>query len=208
MTSSENMHDKEYKIRAYTAEDVDAPYALLSRIRAAKEARGERRIQGAAGQKIIKDFSKVINAEPGERVRRFSVGVNRYQMGGYSGPGKSARDPQGLSGILDRVIMERGWSTPVAVSSVLTRWGTLVGAQLASKSKPESFDDGVVVVRCESTAWAVEMRRMKYDIMRRINEELGGEIVKDIQAHGPNAPSWKKGRRVAPGGRGPRDTYG
>lgn len=207
MISPEDMRKKGYKERLYTPEDVDAPRALLSRIRAAKEARGERRIQGAAGQKIIKDFSKVINAEPGERVRRFS-NTNRYQMGGYSGPGKSARDPQGLSGILDRVIMERGWSTPVAVSSVLTRWGTLVGPQLASKSKPESFDDGVIVVRCESTAWAVEMRRMKYDIMRRINEELGGEIVKDIQAHGPNAPSWKKGRRVAPGGRGPRDTYG
>lgn len=207
MISPEDMRKKGYEESSYIPEDVDAPRALLSRIRAAKEARGERRIQGAAGQKIIKDFSKVINAEPGERVRRFSS-TNRYQMGGYSGPGKSARDPQGLSGILDRVIMERGWSTPVAVSSVLTRWGTLVGPQLASKSRPESFDDGVVVVRCESTAWAVEMRRMKYDIMRRINEELGGEIVKDIQAHGPNAPSWKKGRRVAPGGRGPRDTYG
>lgn len=208
MVSREDMNHLEYSGDSYAGETVDAPHALLSRIRAAKEARGEKRVQGVAGQKIIKDFARVMNAEPGEKVRRFDGGANRYQMGGYSGPGKSARDPQGLGSVLDRVIMERGWSTPVAVSSVLARWNTLVGTQLASKSTPESFDDGVVVVKCESTAWAVEMRRMKYDIMRRINKELGSEVVTDIQAHGPTAPSWKKGRRVAPGGRGPRDTYG
>lgn len=207
MASLENMSEQEYIDARYASEAVDAPHALLSRIRAAKEARGEKRIQGAAGRKIIKDFSKVMNAEPGERTRRFDNG-DSSRLGGYTGPGKSARDPQGLSSVLNRVIMERGWSTPVAVSSVLARWPLLVGPQLANKSTPLSFDDGVVVVKCESTAWAVEMRRMKYDIMRRINKELGSDIVTDIQAHGPTAPSWRKGRRVAPGGRGPRDTYG
>lgn len=200
---AEDMNHKEYDV-----EGVDAPAALLSRIRAAKEARGELRIQGAAGRKIIKDFGRVINAEPGTKIRRFNNPTGSDQLGGYSGAGPSARDPQHLSKLLDRVIMERGWSTPLAVSSVMARWDKLVGPQLASKATPESFDDGVISVRCESTAWAVQVRNIKYDIIRRFNSELGGDIVRDVKAFGPHAPSWKKGLRVAPGGRGPRDTYG
>lgn len=192
----------------YIDESVDAPHALLSRIRAAKEARGESRVQGAAGRKIIRDFAHAMNEEPGKKPRRYRSDTNTSQLGGYSGAGPSARDPRPLAGLLDRVIMERGWSTPLAVSSVLARWSQLVGPVYASKTTPESFDDGIVVVRCESTAWAVEMRRMKYDIMRKLEAELGAGVVKDIQALGPTAPSWRKGKRVAPGGRGPRDTYG
>lgn len=200
---AQDMPEKEYDM-----EGVDAPAALLSRIRAAKEARGELRVQGVAGRKIIKDFGRIMNAEPGTKVKRYRSPSATGQLGGYSGPGPSVRDPQSLSGLLDRVIMERGWTTPLAVSSVMARWDKLVGPQLASKATPESFSDGVILVRCESTAWAVQVRHMKYDIIRRFNSELGDEVVRDVKAFGPNAPSWKKGLRVAPGGRGPRDTYG
>lgn len=199
---------KDIPFGEYDAEGVDAPAALLSRIRAAKEARGELRVQGVAGRKIIKDFGRVMNAEPGTKVKRYNSPSTAGQLGGYSGPGPSVRDPQSLAGLLDRVIMERGWNTPLAVSSVMARWDKLVGPQLASKTTPDSFDDGIITVRCESTAWAVQVRHMKYDIIRRFNSELGDEVVRDVKAFGPNAPSWKKGLRVAPGGRGPRDTYG
>lgn len=192
----------------YSDEAVDAPHALLSRIRAAKEARGELRVKGAAGRKIIKDFSKVMTAEPGTKVRTYRSPGSSDQLGGYTGPGPSARDPQALSGLINRIIMERGWTTPLAVSSVMARWPELVGQQMSDKTTPESFDQGVLTVRCESTAWAVQIRHMKYDIMRRFNSELGDEVVTDIQAFGPHAPSWKKGRYRVPGGRGPRDTYG
>ena len=79
---------------------------------------------------------------------------------------------------------------------------------MSDKTTPESFDQGVLTVRCESTAWAVQIRHMKYDIIRRFNSELGDDVVTDIKTFGPNAPTWKKGRYRVPGGRGPRDTYG
>jgi predicted nucleic acid-binding Zn ribbon protein len=40
-----------------------------------------------------------------------------------------------------------------------------------------------------------------------LNEALGQGSVTRVQVIGPQAPSWKKGRRSVPG-RGPRDTYG
>jgi predicted nucleic acid-binding Zn ribbon protein len=45
-------------------------------------------------------------------------------------------------------------------------------------------------------------------VVKRLNEELGDGTVTVVEVLGPNAPSWKHGRRSARDGRGPRDTYG
>ena len=41
--------------------------------------------------------------------------------------GGADRDPATVSTVFGRLIRDRGWSTPVAVGSVLTRWAELVG---------------------------------------------------------------------------------
>ena len=45
----------------YGAEAVDAPHALLSRIRAAKEARGEHRVQGGHG--LLEDHGDILSPD-------------------------------------------------------------------------------------------------------------------------------------------------
>jgi predicted nucleic acid-binding Zn ribbon protein len=41
-----------------------------------------------------------------------------------------------------------------------------------------------------------------------LNEALGDGTITRIKVLGPDAPSWKKGRRSVRDGLGPRDTYG
>lgn len=118
------------------------------------------------------------------------------------------RDPKSLGAAVKGLIRTRGWSAPVAVGSVISRWDQLVGAAIAEHCRPESFTDGVVVVRCDSTAWATNLKLMKPQLMQMFDRELGKGIVTGIDIHGPQAPSWKKGRFTVRGGRGPRDTYG
>jgi predicted nucleic acid-binding Zn ribbon protein len=101
----------------------------------------------------------------------------------------------------------RGWNTQVAVGSVLGRWTELVGEDVAAHCKPESFEDTVVVVRCDSTSWATQLRLLSHQILKKIDAELGSGIVTVIKVLGPNAPSWRHGLRSV-AGRGPRDTYG
>jgi hypothetical protein len=45
-------------------------------------------------------------------------------------------------------------------------------------------------------------------LLRRLAEEVGEGTVTKVLVHGPTAPSWRRGPRVAPGSQGPRDTYG
>jgi predicted nucleic acid-binding Zn ribbon protein len=93
------------------------------------------------------------------------------------------------------------------VARVLEDWARLVGEDVAAHVTVESFIDGDLLLRADSTAWANQMRLLQATLQRRLDEELGAEVVTSIRVLGPDAPSWKFGQRRVPG-RGPRDTYG
>lgn len=191
-------------------DEVDAPAALLTRLRRAAETRGDGRLYGAAARRNLRGFGPAMEsatASPAERRPRRGNDVDPRALGGYSGAGRSARDPRGVGSVLDALVSGRGWKAPVAVGSVLSRWDELVGPGIAGHCRPESFDETVVRVRCDSTAYAANLRLILPQLLRMFDEQLGEGIVTRIEILGPAAPSWKRGRRSVLG-RGPRDTYG
>lgn len=124
-----------------------------------------------------------------------------------SGAHPDDRDPQTLESTLSRFVDEHGWGTELRVHGVFTRWESIVGAEVGAHVTPESYADGRLVCRADSTAWATQMTLLAADVVRRLNEVLGEATVLVLDVHGPHAPRWSRGRlRVK--GRGPRDTYG
>jgi predicted nucleic acid-binding Zn ribbon protein len=139
-------------------------------------------------------------SRPGRRPRR-------SRETSSSGAYPDDRDPQTLDTTLGRFVSDQGWETELRVHGVFSRWEAIVGREVAQHARPESFADGRLVVRTDSTAWATQMKLLAPDVVRRLNDVLGDETVRVIEVAGPRAPSWTKGRlRVK--GRGPRDTYG
>ena len=130
------------------------------------------------------------------------------EQGRVSGAHPDDRDPQLLDATLDRLVAEHGWDLSLRVHGVFGRWSQIVGDEVAQHCEPESFADGRLVVRTDSTAWATQLRLLAPTVLRRLNEELGDGTVMLIEVLGPQGPSWIKGRRSVRGGRGPRDTYG
>ncbi|MGJ3508428.1 DUF721 domain-containing protein [Enemella sp. A6] len=122
-------------------------------------------------------------------------------------PRSRDRDPKLLGPALEHLISDRGWSTEINVHTLLGRWPSLVGEVNAEHSRPESYSDGVLVVRTDSTVWATSLRTIAHQLVARLNDELGQGTVTRVRVLGPAAPSWKHGRRSVRG-RGPRDTYG
>lgn len=125
----------------------------------------------------------------------------------WSGAGPDPRDPQPLGGLVRRLMSDRGWDQAAAEGRVLGDWPSLVGPEIASKSKPVGLRDGELTLQAESTAWATQLRLLSGKLLGLLSAELGPNVVKKIRIHGPAAPSWKKGLRSVRG-RGPRDTYG
>lgn len=137
----------------------------------------------------------------GGRRRRRVTGEQR------SGPRPDARDPQPLGAAVDELIAARGWRRQIGLRLVVQRWDELVGPSNARHSTPESYHDGVLVVRAESSTWASALRAIAPQLVAELNRRLGDGAVTLVDVRGPSAPSWHHGPRSVPG-RGPRDTYG
>ncbi len=136
----------------------------------------------------------------GDRPRRTRARV--------SGARPDDRDPQLLDGVVARMIEDHGWADDLRVRGLFARWPELVGAQVADHAAPESYADGKLIVRTDSTAWATQLRLLAPTVVRRLNEELGHGTITLLEVVGPQGPSWKKGKLSVRGARGPRDTYG
>ncbi|MFI6933634.1 DUF721 domain-containing protein [Streptomyces sp. NPDC050287] len=127
-----------------------------------------------------------------------------------SGARADGRDPMAFGAAINRLITERGWETPAAVGGVMGRWPQIVGEDVAKHCVPEKYDEDerILVVRCDSTAWATNLRLLAPTLVARLNEDLGHGAVKLIKVNGPGGPARRYGPLRAPGSTGPGDTYG
>lgn len=120
----------------------------------------------------------------------------------------SRDDPVPVADIMSELVQNQGWDERLSIQRVFTDWPAVVGPDVAAHSTVEAFTDGVLTVRGDSTSWAKELQLLAPGLVRRLNAELGQGTVLRVEIRGPQAPSWKRGRRTVRDGRGPRDTYG
>jgi predicted nucleic acid-binding Zn ribbon protein len=125
----------------------------------------------------------------------------------WSGAGPDKRDPATVGDSLGELVRERRWETTLKAAGVEARWAEIVGPDLAAHCRPQRLEGGVLTCVAESTAWATQVRLLSAQLLTRLAAELGPDVVRRLQVHGPTAPDWRHGPlRVT--GRGPRDTYG
>lgn len=159
------------------------------------------------GLDLARAAARAAAASPGAPARRRSTRPRRTPPKS-SGARPDDRDPQLLDDALGRLVANQGWEVDLKVQGVFGRWAELVGTEVADHCTPESFDDGRLVVRTDSTAWATQLKLLAPSVVRRLNEDLGHGTVTVIEVLGPHLPTWTKGRLSSRDGRGPRDTYG
>ena len=171
-----------------------------------EEAAGRRSAQDD-GLDLAKAITRATaKSTPAARTRQRKK--DKPARGRVSGAHPDDRDPQTLDSTLGRLVADHGWELDLRVHGVFGRWAELVGDEVAQHCTPESFADGRLVVRTDSTAWATQLKLLAPTVVRRLNEELGHGTVTVIEIVGPHLPTWKKGPRSVRDGRGPRDTYG
>ncbi|MEU1042583.1 DUF721 domain-containing protein [Streptomyces sp. NPDC005551] len=134
----------------------------------------------------------------------------RRGAGLRSGARADGRDPMALGAAINRLLTERGWEAPAAVGGVMGRWPQIVGADLAKHCEPQKYDEDEreLIVQCDSTAWATQLRLLAPQLVARLNQDLGHGAVRVIKVLGPGGPARRYGPLRAPGSTGPGDTYG
>jgi len=120
---------------------------------------------------------------------------------------RTGRDPELLGSALEKLVVEQGWQHDSAVAALSNKWAEIVGPDVAAHSTPGEFQEGILHIQAESTAWATQLKLLTGAILGAIATEVGAGVVTGLRITGPQGPSWKKGPWRVPG-RGPRDTYG
>lgn len=59
-------------------------------------------------------------------------------------------------------------------------WENTLEPTIKKNCQPEKFRRGMLTVKCTNSIWKSEMFFFKEEIIRKINRELGEELVKDI----------------------------
>jgi predicted nucleic acid-binding Zn ribbon protein len=147
------------------------------------------------------------SSSPAARKRRAKRG-GRPAEAKVSGAHPDDRDPQLLGAQLDRLVADQGWELELRVRGVFARWPELVGPAVGAHTTPETFAEGKLVVRTDSTAWATQLSLLAPELVRRLNQELGDGTVTVIDVLGPYAGARGRGRLRTRDSKGPRDTYG
>ena len=112
----------------------------------------------------------------------------------FTAAGPDARDPQPLGschplGQRERIRPE------IAVAGLADGWATIVGEQVAAHVTVGEFTaaTGDLVLQADSPEWALQLRYLMGQLQRRIDEEIGPDVVRRITVRGPGRPPWAAG---------------
>ncbi len=124
-----------------------------------------------------------------DAAKRQSVPGRRRSRTGAR-PGRDPRrgdGPQPFGSGIKKLLADRGWEERAAMGGVFGNWEGIVGRDLAEHTSPGAFEDGELVVNCDSPAWAQQVRLLAGQLVRRLNEELGDGAVQRVKVVGPQS---------------------
>jgi predicted nucleic acid-binding Zn ribbon protein len=62
-----------------------------------------------------------------------------------------------------------------------TVWREVVGDAIADAAEPVEERDGVLTVRCHSATWAEELALMETELLKRLEERMGGSSPRSLK---------------------------
>ena len=94
---------------------------------------------------------------------------------------RSLGSPTLLNGLLEAVVADLGLEQKLAECRARIVWEEAVGPALAQHARPLRVHRGFLEVAVPSAVWRTQLSFMQRDIVVRINELLGGEVVKELR---------------------------
>ncbi|MCG9480008.1 MAG: DUF721 domain-containing protein [Actinomycetia bacterium] len=88
---------------------------------------------------------------------------------------------QPLGNIIDEVVGQLNIGHRLKVSGIFNHWKDIVGSQISKKSKPQRLKNGTLYVSVTSSTWANELDLMSQQLIEKINQYAGCEVVEQIR---------------------------
>jgi len=99
---------------------------------------------------------------------------------GFSPKGKS-KGPELLGSLLKSFFEGKLPKNLGDESRIFAEWPRAVGGDVSRQAAPTSFRNGILFVETHHPIWTAELTARRHIILRKLNEALGGSIVREIQ---------------------------
>jgi len=74
-----------------------------------------------------------------------------------------------------------GIDNAVSQNKALNIWDEIVGKNVAKNTQPDRVEHGVIIVKVSSPTWRQELYFQKNEIIQKINNTIGKNVIKDIR---------------------------
>jgi predicted nucleic acid-binding Zn ribbon protein len=91
-----------------------------------------------------------------------------------------ARKIDKLSKTIDKILKARGMQNRLPEYRLSSKWVNMVGPAIARHAQPRTLRGGKLQVIVDSPAWMQQLSLMKAEIIGKLNNNLGMDIIRDI----------------------------
>ena len=88
---------------------------------------------------------------------------------------------QSLKIAIDSMLRKFGIDNAVAQNNALNIWNEVVGKTVAKNTQPDRVEHGVMIVKVSSPTWRQELYFQKKEIIQKINNTIGKNVIRDIR---------------------------
>jgi predicted nucleic acid-binding Zn ribbon protein len=74
-----------------------------------------------------------------------------------------------------------GIDNAIAQNQALNIWNDIVGNTVAKNTEPDRVEHGVIIVKVSSPTWRQELYFQKKEIIHKINNTIGKNVIRDIR---------------------------
>ncbi|MBN1154473.1 DUF721 domain-containing protein [candidate division KSB1 bacterium] len=82
---------------------------------------------------------------------------------------------------LNQVVKKYGLEEYILEGDIINKWNEIVGPKVARNTQVKRIENGVLVVKVKNDVWRNELTFYKIDLIKKINEMLGNQMIKDIR---------------------------
>lgn len=89
--------------------------------------------------------------------------------------------PAPLSTVLQQAIKASRIDVDLDAHRLWQKWGGVVGPAIGENTRPEAIKGKLLIVNVSSAPWMQQLQFLKPELIEKLNEALGKELVGDIR---------------------------
>ena len=86
-----------------------------------------------------------------------------------------------IGSVINKVLKTHRHEFDEDLTKVWSLWNNAVGEPIAKNTRPAAFRGKLLLVNVVSSTWMHELKFLKKDIIKKINEALGKTLVEEIK---------------------------